>query len=174
MLVWLELVGVGGRYRRIGSVVGRILPGLLCPRGIARCAHCRQRCLRSLAMRVRRRAVYRTVDVVLKDGGFVDSRKVAIINEPLFHMHLPSNIPSRKDVQQRCFSRSTITPKSDQRNALPSLIVCYAQQHQLSLHSFRSSTKSRHSDKCDSSRSYAVVCRRRGKKGKTVVVFRVA
>jgi len=72
------------KYRRIASVIGRILPGLLCPRGIARCGHYRQRYLRSLAMRIRRRAVYRTVDVVLKDGGFVDSREVAIINEPLF------------------------------------------------------------------------------------------
>jgi hypothetical protein len=32
-------------------------------------------------MRVRRRIEHRTVDVVLKDGGFVDSWEVAIINE---------------------------------------------------------------------------------------------
>src|SRR3546814_858921 len=76
------VTGTGGIYRMRGILTGRTLPGRPCPKETARCGRCRRRCLGESLVSMQAgvqegRWRSRTVNVVLKDGGFVDGREVA-------------------------------------------------------------------------------------------------
>lgn len=152
---------------------GRTLLVQLYPKGRARCEHCQQKCLYSPVSRISRNAKRampfcraHTVDVVFEDGGLVDSREVAVPNlldgELSRHcvvckwgsgstgLDPQANTPSGKDIQQRRLAASTVTTvllasAMLHRHATDSG-PGNAQQHQLALDCFGSTTERRHID----------------------------
>jgi hypothetical protein len=102
-----------GCHHRRGSVVGRILLDLLCPRGRARYGRCRQRCLELVSIGLRRTDWPLTMYIVLKDGGFVDCWEIPDRKCQLMSLNPPplriGNSPSGKYIQQRGFPTRAIS-----------------------------------------------------------------